>query len=147
MSFIAFRGTIELLQSAPVLIMARPAHGSFKAGPLLRLQQMDQIVQIEVKSTIRYRRDAIRECYAMQTKRLVSLSIPPLFWVLNPHSQSGTAQRIRKRWSMTTIRPVPQVAKECGQLIEIVANFPKELVIALRYTCVSDLISRVECEF
>ena len=94
MSFIAFRGTIELLQSAPVLIMARPAHGSFKAGPLLRLQQMDQIVQIEVKSTIRYRRDVVR------VSQCIELSISPVFSLLKPHSQSGTAQRIVKRWSM-----------------------------------------------
>ena len=38
---------------------------------------------------------------------------------------------------------VPQKAKEHQQLIEIVANFPKELMIASRYAGVSDLIGSV----
>jgi hypothetical protein len=38
------------------------------------------------------------------------------------------------------------MAKPYQQLIEIVANFPKELVIARRYACVSDLISSVQRE-
>ena len=39
------------------------------------------------------------------------------------------------------------MAKEYPQLVEIVAEFPKELVIARGYTGVSDLIGSVKCEF
>jgi len=42
---------------------------------------------------------------------------------------------------------VPQMAKECQQLIEIVANFPKELVVARYYARVPDLIGGVKCQF
>jgi hypothetical protein len=35
----------------------------------------------------------------------------------------------------------------CGQLIEVVAEFPEELVIARGYAGVSDLIGSVEREF
>ena len=40
-----------------------------------------------------------------------------------------------------------QMAKEHQQLIEIVANFPKELVITCRYARVSYLICRVQRQF
>jgi hypothetical protein len=43
---------------------------------------------------IQYRRDVVR------VSQCIELSISPVFSLLKPHSQSGTAQRIVKRWSM-----------------------------------------------
>ena len=38
-------------------------------------------------------------------------------------------------------------ANECLRLIEIVTNFPEELMIAICHPGVSDLIRAVQCEF